>query len=643
MAPRSSRELHCLWLRETPEALYVGLINGATDIPKYLAELSLEAPGHHSVLAIRELTPDEVDEAERADDLVIKTGNAAVWQRCHRFFEVIMSAIAALQEADPPGPGDIERVRAAFGSLGSALGELTKKLDEAVQEFASPDERSVFAEIFDEVRRCDNWRLVSEIANASAGSFKAAPTGQPVWQRNSDERVLDPAIVALDAIRAAQNLLTHQYLAIGPAITEAAKLLLGLKAEAPGGAPAIVELTMEGDTPTQMTPRSLALDRIAPAMRATRLAAMIAEQQDEAEAQTGLEEKEADNSASEGTAPSTDEPVSSEGAEDEASDPEPDPEEVTPHEPLEFSSLFRLARTLDSDLEKAWSTALDEALVEPAVEKQLAAVVSLVSALQRKLAVQAQELMGAGVDTRIEEWPLSDERLASLVPPAGAEERTKQSGLAQLNAFLEVMETLDGLRKPGNITVSFNQEGESVERFWSAGAFALLKDRVSLLERLTREQDRDVAEAVEQEGKEASGPGSFDAFERLRLGSRAFMHGDPEAAVFHGLMAVAVFLGITTDQIAAKLADPPAEGRSALSEEEKQILSLAADATTRSLAGAPNLPLATLLAEATLRAAHKLTIGPVADSDLSPDELAELIESRQPLQPLEQEDDGGDP
>jgi hypothetical protein len=615
----------------------------STDISKHLAELGEDEWGHHLVTAIRDLSIEEVAEIEGADDLVIKAGSAPAWQRAHHLFAVTRDAIADLQEVDRPGPGEIERVRAAASSLAPALAALASELEAGVRDYGAEEVQGDFAERAEKVRNSDIWGVVSEIADKDAGSFKAAPTGT-VWQRASDGAVVDVPSAAFAAIRAGQHLLTHHYRAIEPAVTAAAKLLLSVKAEAPGGIPAIVEFTIKGDTPTNLKPRQLALGRISPAMRAVRISSRPAEE-DEVTEQGGegaepevelIEEPEivdsGGNAAGDGR---------TEG------DPASEEENETGQEPVELSALFDLARTLDGDLEKAWSAALDEAIAAPAIETQLAAVYSLVSALQRNLARQAQDMTSAGVDSRIEEWPLSDGRLAALNVAPDNEARSKQSGLAQLNAFVDVMETFEGLQGPANITVSFNQEGESVERFWSAGAFALLKDRLWLLERLTREQGRDVAAAIAPQEAERSGrpPASDigDAFERLRLGTRALTHGDPEAAIFHGLLAVAGAVGVPGEEIAARLAEDPGEGDSQLSEDEIQILTMAIGVVARSQSGAPNLPVATLLAKATLRAAHKLTLGPVGGPDLSPSEVAELIESHQPLRPLEPEegDDGG--
>lgn len=616
----------------------------STNIPKHLAELGEDEQGHHSVTSIRDLSIEEIEEIEDADDLVIKAGNAAAWQRAHHLFEVTMDAVANLQETDPPGPGEIERVRAAAGSLAVALDALAEELELNVQSYGVKEAQGDFAEHVKEVRNSDSWGLVSEIADKDAGSFKAAPTGT-VWQRASDGAVVDVAGAAFRAIGAGQDLLAHHYRAIEPAVTEAAKLLLGVKAEAPGGIPAIVEFTIEGDTATNLKPRQLALDRIGPAMRATRLSSRLAEQVEAAEQGGEAEDgpEMAEEPETEGEAKSDGDGTGDIGAEE---DPAGNDENETAQEPVEFSALFALARTLDGDLEKAWSAALDKALTAPAIETQLAAVYSLVSALQKNLARQAREMASVGVDSRIEEWPLSDGRLAALDPAPDAEERSKQSGLAHLNAFVDVIETFESLQEPANITVSFNQEGESVERFWSAGAFALLKDRLWLLERLTREQDRDVAAAIaQQEAKNLGRPPTADtgdAFERLRLGTHALTRGDPEAAIFHGLLAVARAIDVPSEEIAGKLAEDPGEGENRLSEDEVQILTMAIGVVSRSQSGAPDLPIATLLAKATLRAAHKLTLGPVGGPDLSPSEVAELIESRQPLRSLEpEEDDGG--
>ena len=587
----------------------------STSIPKHLAELGEDEQGHHSITGIRDLSTEEIARIEDADDLVIKAGNAAAWQRAHHLFAVTMEEIAALQEADPPGPGEIERVRAAAGSLVSALAALAKELEANVATYGTAGVQSGFAEHAEEARDSAAWRKVSEIADKSAGSFMAAQTGA-VWQRDSDAAVLSVPGVVTEAIQEAQALLAHHYRAIEPAVSEAAKLLLRIKAEVPGGIPAIVEFTIEGDTPTNLKPRQLALDRIRPAMRAARVSSRFAEQTTEKGGDVEAESSDETNRGETPTEPQPDGDSDSDPNVEVDADSEEEPTKRA-QEPVEFKALFRVGRTLDSDLEKAWSAALDEALAEPAIETQLAGVFSLISALQSKLAKQAQEMAGAGIDSRMEEWPLSEERLAALDTSPDAEERSKQSGLAQLDAFVEVLETFKGLQKPANITISINPDGESIERFWSAGAFALLKDKLWLLERLTREQDRDVAAAIaEQKEGEPSATQSAelaDAFERLRLATQILTHGDPEAALFHGMLILTEALGVPIEQIAEKLAKDPGEGEHQLSEEEIKIVAMAAEQIGRALSGESGLPVATLLAKATLRAVHKLILGQSRD------------------------------
>lgn len=671
-------------------------------VSKQLAELYQDAPGEHGVVGVRELSADEIDQIERADRLIIGSANAAPWQRSREVIALVLKAVSDLQEADPAGPGEVGRVRAAFGSLREALRDLADKLEEAVGEFGSPDAQTEFGERASQIRESALWGQVAELADADAGSFKLASTGVVVWQRRSDDVIFTPVEVAVAAARAGQDLLIRHYRCLEPALIEAAKQLRKLAVEAPGGTPGIVEITIEGEKPAQMKPRVLALDRVPVALRAARIATRFVGKPAEGEEGANLGDVEATSetdagpaaidsgeevsvpNASPGESESSDEDRSGgEKGSEEASDSDGDDVEASSPLPVEFGPLFSLARNLDTDLEKVWSAALDKTQLDAAVEKQLAAVGTMLSALQRKMAEQDKTLRNAGVDARIMEWPLSEESLAKLELSTDLDVQTRQSSLAQLDSLAAVVETFEALRAPPNVTVSFGEGGESVERFWSAGAFALLKNRLSLLERTTgaheaaakgmlREQAGDEAvetdehapaetdengeaeeldEANAEHTKDDAGGAepvaeetqrTSDAFERLRLGARAWLHGDPEAAVFHVVGAIAVAFGVPSDQLAEKLADKSGGDHPSISTEEAAILSLAAELVTSSLAGSPDLSVATLLAQSALRIAHVLVLGPIPGPSLSTTELAELIESRQPLQPLESEDDGGD-
>lgn len=281
--------------------------------------------------------------------------------------------------------------------------------------------------------------------------------------------------------------------------------------------------------------------------------------------------------------------------------------------------------------------------MQPALEKQLAAVSSLLYALQRKLRAEDEELSAAGIDTRIREWPPPIKELSELHPSADAARQLRQLRVAQLDAVLGVTEVLAGLREPANVTVSFApDEGEAVERFWSAGAFGLIRDRLGLLERITREHDRlqqQVADGRTEEGQDAH-EALLEGFELVRLGAQAMSGGDPEAALFHAIAAVSAALGTLQGELSAKLAEI-VETNPHLDEQNARILAKASESVEATLKGQSNLAVATLLARAALRAAHVLIIGPLPDQGLSGTELAELIESSQPLEPLEPEVDDG--
>ncbi len=638
-----------------------------------LAELYQDVPGEHGISGIRELSDDELRQIERDDHLIVTSANAAPFQRCRQILGVVIEQIADLQEADPAGPGEVGAVRAAFGSLMEALGELDEKLKEVIQEFSSGEAATEFARHATQIRESPAWRQVEELADPDMGSFMRAPDGAVVWRRRSDDALIDPSEVAVMAVNRGQVLLLRHYAAVQPMLIEAAVRIRELAAEAPGGTPGVVEITIEDGEAKHMTPRPLAVNLVQPAVRAARIATRLVERFETAQGITIPEERgaprdgdaEADSTEAE-TESATErgrrETVDAE-TEDVSSDEETaeSAESQTPL-PLEFSSLFGLARNLHTDLEKVWSAALDETLLDPAVEKQLAAVGTLLNALQRKFAAQDQALQDEGIEARIMEWPLSDESLAALILSPDLDARTRQSRLAQLNALLGVVETFESLKQPGNVTVTLGQSGEAVERFWSAGAFALLRDRLRLLERTTQDHGRDLEKTLnehDEDATEEAGDGedepteegdtevadsveegterTSDAFERLRLGTQAWIHGDPEAAVFHAVSAVAGTLNVSPDLVSAKLAEEADERQASFSKEQAEILTRAAEMVTGAIAGSSNLAVATLLAQSALRAAHVLILGPVPGRSLSPSELAALVESRRPLQPLEAE------
>jgi hypothetical protein len=576
----------------------------------------------------------------------------APYGRCRDLLDLIQTRLGELRAAKTAAPGQIVSLRASFGSLLLAFEGLAIDLSRLVHEYGTEPAARDFDEQTAATSESQTWRDIGALTDPASGRFKRDDRGSVVWQRKAnDETILVPRLANVAGLQA-QQLLVKQFLLLERELLEASTLLRQLAVEAPEGAPGFVELTMTGETPdlSTFTPHALAVDRVPVVLRAVRIARKVQEEAaraaveaDAPEPATPIEQAGvSDDETREQRA--ADEAAPGGGPAGEASGaPEPFGEDAGGPVPLpvELGSLFQLARTLDRDLERAWSSALDEAQLQSGLKKQLAAIFSLLYALQRKVAAEDKGLKAAG-RAPLKEWPLSIEGVAELEVEPDVEVHARQLQMAQLDALAGVTDVVHGLQEPANITISIGEDNrEDVERFWAARAFSLIRDRLALLERITREHDR-VQQRLKSETKDptadAAADNRFAAFQHLQLGSRAWSSGDPEAGLIHGVAAVATALGVSTSDLPAKIA-VVADDRPGLNELSGETLAKAIQLAEATLQGHPNVGVAVFLAPVALRIAHLLILGPLPSEGLTGTELADLIESQQPLRPLEPEDD----
>ena len=109
--------------------------------------------------------------------------------------------------------------------------------------------------------------------------------------------------------------------------------------------------------------------------------------------------------------------------------------------------------------------------------------------------------------------PLSREEIARLTLDPDPERRWRQLQLAEVDALILVLEALEGLRQPSAQTIYFDEN--RVETWWEAGAFALVRDRIALLVRVSEQlalAEAAVAEATGAEQTAANQPQWTTAF-----------------------------------------------------------------------------------------------------------------------------------
>jgi len=541
----------------------------------FLVHLLPREDGVHHIQVIREPDADEKQAIETAQQVVLGMSRAEAFNRCVELYALVQERIGDVAAAEAPARDQIERLHAAFASFAVALERLAADLSERVGE------HEAFGTAAQAARRSRPWTDVAAVGDPSAGSFqRSRADGDLVWQRCESGEVLSLAGLAFVATQIAEQLLAEAFRTLGDEITDAATRLRRLSVEAPEGFPGLVELPVVDGDPVLLdtfTPQALAIDRVSEVLRAVRIARTL---------ETALQREYA--------------------AEPEpAVEPEPTSQPVEPEGPVEMSALFRLAGTLATDLEQAWSGALDEARLQPALATQIATTVSLLKVLQRQLASDREPIM---------EWPLSLQSVLEIE----TERSHATDRLARLDAITRVGRNLAALDTQTSVKISFGDGGakDRVERFWDAGAFGLLKNQLLLLERLDPDSD----------------PRS-DGYQRLQLGVSALMHGDPEAALTHAVLAAATILDVPLTELPATAAertlDAPERQPFTQRTFERAIAVVQATAD-----GRPNAGAALFLAPTTLRATEALLHGPLPARNLSGIDIADLVDADNPLDPL---------
>ena len=282
-------------------------------------------------------------------------------------------------------------------------------------------------------------------------------------------------------------------------------------------------------------------------------------------------------------------------------------------QPVLLQPVFQQARNLQQALEHTWSRSLDETLLEPALAEQLAAIHSLLRSLTAKLEDEDRRLRAAGVDPRIPGWPPTPEMLAALDPDQRFDStgRSRDLRIAQITALQAVDETLAAFRQPSTVQFTVAQDGQRVDRFWDAGAFALLRTRIGLLERVTMEHQRWLAQhrASRTAGpRERPGSDARKAVPR-RAGARTRRPGGRASACRRRTRRP-----LREQPRRTAGGDTPGGiGSDHIPAETPEILERAFTVTARLGEGRENLAVATLLAQETLALAHSLLVGPLPD------------------------------
>lgn len=592
-----------------------------------LAEDGSSADGQFRISFLRRVEPKEEEAIRRANDLVVLLARDQAYGRCVALLGVVQGHLRELVAMPPPVSLQLPPLISALKGLVVALHTCADQLAKAVED-SSVAERPEFRQLLAEARSSPEWRLLSALANASLETYRYHETGRILWQRD-DSQLIDVWDLANRAVWFAQVLQVRHFWALRDVITKACQILRQLSVEVPSGRIALVGHADIGpDDPLselKMQPMPIALDDIPAVMTAVGEAELFETDREASEAAAVTHEVPDQSGA---------EPIHAADSPADESDEDDDPDPLG--EPVDVDGLFSVVSALVPELEREWSRALEEAALTPALAKQVAGLWSLLTALQKRF-VEDRLLNLLGLDGALAEWPLSPARLGMVdVEPDSLERAEEQLRWAQLGAMEDLVEASRALREPTTTTIHIGPP-ERVERFWDAGGFRLVEDRLRHLKRLMDSHRRLLSQLAE--GASGDHPDRL-SWERLKLAERALLAGDPEAAIFHAHRSIAAtFSDVSGDKL-------PAAVVAALA--ERPTVAVFAPAAERALeaghrlreGGSIDLGAASLLAEIAVGVAGAVQMPDMPAPSGSLNDLAEEIEQRQNrVHPIEDDDD----
>lgn len=171
------------------------------------------------------------------------------------------------------------------------------------------------------------------------------------------------------------------------------------------------------------------------------------------------------------------------------------------------SDLLEHLSQMMSSLERAWSEALDTEPAAQAREEAADVWQSFVIVYVRWIEWVGQVGRRLGVEKTIDRFPLDNAGLAQLeLEPLDPARRYHQLQIASLYAFMNLMDSLKGLRDPTGQRVDL-LSGRVVETWWEAGAFSLVRRRAAALARILRKQEACLRELTEQSEEADNLPG----------------------------------------------------------------------------------------------------------------------------------------
>lgn len=519
----------------------------------------------------RVLAGEEVKKAREANAFLFRLANAHSYERLVDLYQRFETARTMKASARRKAL-EMNRAATALARVASSYGD--ELLEPARADFEADGDgfNALEAAI---AREADQlaFKLLVGIAELADGPF-ATDGDKVINAPNAIEalRASWPEVgpgtnlrnVVTSALLLAQRMLGHLLNAYSDRIDAASLTIRLLAAEVLEGAPGLAYVRSTPDGKVQMTPEPLNLDSAAVLAHARRMArhllGVTSLGGQPSEPGTEASEEEAGESDPAGDAPgsagaavrpsiSGDATTTQEAGEtgeatvgegDTGENPPPEVEGTAADQVLDLAALAEHATQL-TQLERAWSDALDDEQLVLARREMEAKFSSLLTVFRRQVTASDASLGQAGFDTIIPQYPLPDDEVEALTLQPDPERRLRQLRIAQVDGLIALLKTLELMREPSG--AELNLVTGTAKTWWEAGSFLLVREQLELLVRLTTEADAAQAALLAEPEPDRT----RRVFERLTLASRALMHGDIEAGFMHAALALHARAGLVGD------------------------------------------------------------------------------------------------
>jgi hypothetical protein len=199
--------------------------------------------------------------------------------------------------------------------------------------------------------------------------------------------------------------------------------------------------------------------------------------------------------------------------------------------PVDIEALARHVIRLSGELERAWSDALDNAVMARSEKELNGEIGALATAMIGAVQNADAKLNAADIDTTIGRWPYDPALFKSLERSSSSQDRRGQLVIAQMIVLRQVLEAFKALNEPSGEEIDLLTQSRTT--WFESGAFLLIKKRAELLLRITQEVDNAGDVLLAQPSVPKLDRSIEAAFDLLGAARGAYSSGDIDASVLH--------------------------------------------------------------------------------------------------------------